>query len=120
MKNSGEDRGESAKPKRRRSREVKETFSISLALRMKERLDKEVEEGLWDSRSQAIGYYLHRGLESEKYAREYANRQLLVLDKISRTDKEGTDMLHAFLVMLKKPKFRRLLKELDESLLKKE
>ncbi|MBN1763385.1 MAG: hypothetical protein JW878_10000 [Methanomicrobia archaeon] len=119
MKDGAEDRGESAEPKRRRTGEVKDTFSISLASRMKERLDKEVDEGLWDSRSQAISYYIHRGVQSEDYAREYANRQLLLLDEIRRTDEEGIAMLHSFLVMLKKPKFRRLLQEIDESLAQK-
>jgi Arc/MetJ-type ribon-helix-helix transcriptional regulator len=119
MKDGAEDRGESADLKRRRTGDVKDTFSISLASRMKERLDKEVAEGLWDSRSQAISYYLHRGVKSEDYAREYANRQLLLLDEMSRIDEEGTAMLHSFLVMLKKPNFRRLLKEIDESLVKK-
>lgn len=111
MVESGEERCESAEPKRRRTGDVKETFSISLGSRTKERLDKEVDEGLWDSRSQAISYYLIRGLELEKYAREYAYRQLMLLDKISRTDEEGSDMMYSFLEMMEKPKFRRLLKQ---------
>ena len=119
MKDGAEDRGESAEPKRRRAGDVKETFSISLASRMKERLDKEVDEGLWDSRSQAISYYIHRGFESENYAREYANRQLLLLDEMSRCDEEGADMIRSFLELMEKPKLRRLFKQQMEEVTSK-
>ncbi|GEM_PF-924596 len=119
MKDEGAERGESTESKRRRTGDVKETFSISLASQTKERLDKEVEEGRWGSRSQAISYYLHRGIALEDHAREYANRQLLLLDELSRSDEEGADMIHSFLEMMKKPKFRQLMKEIDEGLARK-
>ncbi|MGC9445396.1 MAG: hypothetical protein ACP5E9_10805, partial [Candidatus Methanospirareceae archaeon] len=111
MKNSGKDRGESTEPKRGRTGELKDTFSISLDTRTKERLDTEVEEGRWGSRSQAISYYIHRGLASEDYAHEYANRQLVMLDEISRSEEEGFDVVSVLLAMMKKPEFRRLLKQ---------
>jgi Arc/MetJ-type ribon-helix-helix transcriptional regulator len=119
MEDGGEERCESTEPKRRRVGDTKDTFSICLPSRTKERLDKEVEEGLWDSRSQAISYYLHRGLELEKHAREYAKRQLLMLDSMSRTDEEGSDIIYSFLAMMKKPEFRRLLKQQMEEVTSK-
>jgi Arc/MetJ-type ribon-helix-helix transcriptional regulator len=119
MEDGGEERCESTEPKRRRAGDIKDTFSICLPSRTKERLDKEVEEGRWGSRSQAISYYIHRGIDLEDHAREYANRQLLLLDELSRSDEEGTDMIHSFLMMMKKPKFRQLMKEIDESLARK-
>ncbi|HDS44886.1 MAG TPA: hypothetical protein ENN68_02120 [Methanomicrobia archaeon] len=117
MVEGGEARGGRAESKRKKAGDIKDTFSICLTSRTKQRLDKEVEEGLWDSRSQAISYYLHRGLAAEEYAREYANRQLLLLDEIRRSEEEGFDMVSVLLALMKKPEFRtRLRQGLEEHL----
>ncbi len=120
MVEGGEARGGSAESKRKKAGDTKDTFSICLTSRTKQRLDKEVEEGLWDSRSQAISYYLHRGLVAEEYAREYANRQLMMLDEISRSEEEGFDIVSVLLALMKKPEFRQLLtQQMEENSNKK-
>ncbi|HDS45939.1 MAG TPA: hypothetical protein ENN68_07625 [Methanomicrobia archaeon] len=103
-----EQRGSDAR--RRKRGGGKETFSISIRSQLMQEIDKEVEEGLWDRRSQAINHYLHRGLELRKYRLEYAKRQLLMLDGINRTDEEGSAAI-IFMTLLEKPEFRQLLKQ---------
>ena len=109
VEGEGEPRGNEAR--RRRTGEVKETFSISLNPQVRRAIDKEVEDGLWDSRSQAISHYLRLGREVDKQARALAMQRTLVFDALNRADAADCEFILNFLSLMENPEFRRRLKE---------
>jgi Arc/MetJ-type ribon-helix-helix transcriptional regulator len=109
VEGEGEHRGSEAR--RRRTGDIKETFSISINPQVRQAIDKEVEDGLWDSRSQAISHYVHLGREVEKHTRELAMRRVLMFDALSKTDEADCERIFTFLSLMENPEFRRRLKK---------
>jgi Arc/MetJ-type ribon-helix-helix transcriptional regulator len=111
----GEGEPSGSEARRRRTGEVKETFSISINPQVRRAIDKEVEDGLWDSRSQAISHYLHLGREVDKRVRELVIQQISMIDALSKTEEAEREFILNFLSLAKNHGFRqRLQKLMDE------
>ncbi|MBN1455020.1 MAG: hypothetical protein JW945_02035 [Methanomicrobia archaeon] len=109
VEGAGEPRGSEAR--KRRTGDLKETFSISIHPQVRRAIDKEVEDGLWDSRSQAISHYLHLGREVDKQIRELAKQRVLMFDALSKTEEADCEFIFNFLSLMENREFRRRLKK---------
>jgi Arc/MetJ-type ribon-helix-helix transcriptional regulator len=115
VEGEGEHRGSEAR--RRRTGDIKETFSISINPHVRQAIDKEVEDGLWDSRSQAISHYIRLGREVEKQVRELAMQRVLMFDALSKTEEAEREFILNFLSLMENREFRRRLnKQMEEGL----
>lgn len=108
MESDGEGQRES-EARRRKAGEVKETLSISIDPQVRQAIDKEIEEGLWANRSQAISHYICLGREVEKCARELAVRRISILHAINQNDREKLEIINEFLTLSEDAEVRRWL-----------
>lgn len=101
---------------RKRTGDTKETFSISINPQVLQAIDKDVEDGRWDSRSQAISYYVHLGMVGDEQAFELVMQRVLI-DALSKADATDCEFISNFLSLMDNPEFRwRLDIQMEEGL----